>query len=88
MTDISVGIDLATKQGNRRLQATVYFLAVQKTERNLAFRKYYEKKLGEGKNGQQALICISRKLINFIYGMLKNGTEYQMPEIEDSDEKS
>lgn len=85
---------MATKQGNRRLQATVYFLAVQmvqksskETERNPAFRKYYEKKKGEGKNGQQALICISRKLINIIYGMLKNGTEFQMPEIEDSDEK-
>ena len=88
------GKELATKQGNRRLQATVYFLAVQmvqksskETERNPAFRKYYEKKKGEGKNGQQALICISRKLINIIYGMLKNGTEFQMPEIEDSDEK-
>lgn len=56
------GKDLATKQGNRRLQATIYFLAVQmvqktskKTERNPAFRKYYEKKLGEGKNGNRHL---------------------------------
>lgn len=59
------GIEFATKQGNRRLQATIYFLAVQmvqksskETERNTAFRKYYEKKLGEGKNRQQALILL------------------------------
>lgn len=88
------GKDLATKQGNRRLQATIYFLAVQMvqktskgTERNPAFREYYEKKLGEGKNGQQALICISRRLINIIYGMLKNGTEYRMSEPRNCDEK-
>lgn len=88
------GKDLATKQGNRRLQAMIYLLAVQMvqkpskgTERNPVFREYYEKKLGGRKNGQQALICISRRLINIIYGMLKNGTEYRMLEPRNCDEK-
>ena len=40
---------------------------------------YYEKRKAEGKTSQQALICISRRLISIIYGMLKNGTEYRMP---------
>lgn len=82
------GKDLAIKQGNRRLQATIYFLAIQMvqvsakgTPRNPLFRQYYEKRTSEGKSGQQALICISRRLINIIYGMLKNGTEYRMPEV-------
>ena len=48
------GKDVATKQGNRRLQA---------------------------------LICISRRLISIIYGMLKNGTEYRMPVVENAGEK-
>nr|WP_294495361.1 transposase [uncultured Anaerosporobacter sp.] len=80
------GTDKASKQGNRRLQATIYFLAVQMIQvsskgiaRNSVFRAYYERRLAEGKNGQQVLICISRRLINIIYGMLKNGTEYRMP---------
>ena len=47
------GKDVATKQGNRRLQA---------------------------------LICISRRLISIIYGMLKNGTEYRMPVMENAGE--
>ena len=79
---------VATKQGNRRLQATIYFLAIQMvqvsakgTPRNPLFRQYYEKRTAEEKSGQQALICISRRLINIIYGMLKNGTEYRMPEV-------
>ncbi len=83
------GKDVATKQGNRRLQATFYFLAIQMVQvsskgtiRHPAFRAYYEKRIAEGKTSQQALICISRRLISVIYGMLKNGTEYRMPVVE------
>lgn len=36
---------------------------------------------------QLALICISRRLISIIYGMLKNGTEYCMPVVENAGEK-
>ena len=87
------GKDLATKQGNRRLQATIYFLAIQMiqisskgTPRHPAFRAYYEKRKAEGKTSQQALICISRRLISVIYGMLKSGTEYRMPVVENAGE--
>ena len=85
------GVDKATKQGNRRLQAILYFLAVQMiqvsskgTPRNKAFRDYYDRRTLEGKNGKQILICISRRLVNIIYGMLKNGTDYIMPEVKES----
>lgn len=81
-----------SKQGNRRLQATIYFLAIQMvqisskgTPRNPAFRTYFERRTAEGKNGKQILICISRRLINIIYGMLKSGTEYRMPEVKSED---
>jgi transposase len=87
------GKDLATKQGNRRLQATIYFLAIQMvhisskgTPRNPVVRAYYEKRKAEGKTSQQALICISRRLISIIYGMLKSGTEYRMPVMENTGE--
>ena len=83
----------ATKQGNRRLQATIYFLAIQMvqvsskgTPRNPVVRAYYEKRKAEGKTSQQALICISRRLISVIYGMLKNGTEYRMLVVENAGE--
>lgn len=82
------GKNKASKQGNRRLQATLYFLSIQQiqisskgTPRNPVFREYYEKRLAEGKSAKQALICISRRLVNIIYGMLKNKTEYRVAEI-------
>ena len=81
------GKDMCPKQGNRRLQAIFYFLAIQMvqvgpsgTARHPVFREYFQKKQEEGKNKQQALICISRRLVNIVYGMLKNHTEYREPE--------
>ena len=81
------GKDMCPKQGNRRLQAIFYFMAIQMiqistngTPRNKVFREYYLKRVAEGKNKQQALICVSRRLVNIVYGMLKNHTEYREPE--------
>ena len=81
------GKDMCPKQGNRRLQAIFYFLAIQMiqistngTPRNKVFREYYLKRVAEGKNKQQALICIARRLVNIVYEMLKNHTEYREPE--------
>ena len=78
------GKDVCPKQGNRRLQAIFYFLAIQMVQvspggvpRNPAFREYFLKKLKEGKSKPQALICIARRLVNIVYGMLKNHTEYR-----------
>ncbi len=81
------GKDMCPKQGNRRLQAIFYFLAIQMvqvapsgTPRHPVFREYFQKTQDEGKNKQQALICIARRLVNIVYGMLKNLTEYREPE--------
>ena len=78
------GKDVCPKQGNRRLQALFYFLAIQMVQvspggvpRNPAFREYFLKKLKEGKSKPQALICIARRLVNIVYGMLKNHTVYR-----------
>lgn len=78
---------MCPKQENRRLQAIFYVLAIQMvqvapggTPRNAVFREYFLKKLEEGQNKPQALSCIARRSVNIVYGMLKNHTEYRMPE--------
>ena len=58
------------------------------TPRNPVVRAYYEKRKAEGKTSKQELISISRRLISIIYGMLKNGTEYRMPEVENTGENA
>jgi hypothetical protein len=39
---------------------------------------YYEKRLSEGKKKKQVIICIMRKLVNILYSMIKNKTEYRL----------
>ena len=83
------GKDKKSKQGNRELYGVFYFLAVQQiqvskkgTPRNPVFLEYYKRKVSEGKTKIQALVCVMRRLNNIIYGMIKNKTEYVMPNVE------
>lgn len=81
------GKDKKSKQGNRALYGTIYFLAVQqiqvakgsKLPRNPVFLEYYKKKISEGKTKIQSLVCVMRRLVNILYGMMKNKRAYEMP---------
>lgn len=78
-----------SKQGNRTLNGIFYFLAVQQVQisksskkpRNPVFYEYYQNKIKDGKTKGQALVCVMRRLVNIVYGMMKNKTEYKMPEL-------
>ena len=79
---------LKSRQGNRELYGIFHLLAVQQilknrntnTPRNPVFYEYHKKKISEGKTSGQAVVCIARRLVNIIWGMMKNKTEYQQPE--------
>jgi transposase len=78
------GKEQSSKQGNRQLHGLFYFLAVSmvtvpKSGRpnQPVFYAYYQRKISEGKTKSQALVCIMRRLVNIIYGMMKNKTEYR-----------
>lgn len=81
------GKDQKSKQGNRILHGLFHNLAVQQVQvskgsglqRNPVFYQYYKRKLAEGKTKGQALVCIMRRLVNIIYGMMKNKTAYVAP---------
>ena len=83
-------LQFANEKGNRRLSAILFVLSVTlstphgRTKRllNPIFSRYYNKKISEGKTKKQALKCVQRRLINIIYSMLKNNTEYINPEVE------
>ncbi|WHX77370.1 IS110 family transposase [Priestia flexa] len=87
------GKEHKSKQGNRALHALFYNLAVQQVQvakgsklpRNPVFYAYYQRKLKEGKTKGQALVCIMRRLVNIIYGMMKHKTAYQMPKMKENE---
>ncbi|MFP9128422.1 IS110 family transposase [Niallia sp. BSM11] len=87
------GKEHKSKQGNRALHALFYNLAVQQVQvakgsklpRNPVFQAYYQRKLKEGKTKGQALVCIMRRLVNIIYGMMKYKTAYELPIIKEKE---
>ena len=44
--------------------------------RNEVFYEYFHREVAEGKSKPQALVCIQRRLVRIIYGMMKNKTAY------------
>jgi hypothetical protein len=75
-----------SEQGRRELNKVFYMLAIQqiqiskgsKTPRNPILYEYYKRKLSENKHEIKALMCVMRRLVNIIYGLMKNKTEYRM----------
>ena len=79
------GKDERCRNGNRVLNAIFYFIAIQMVAvskgakpRHPVFREYFELKVKEGKNKPQALVCVARRLVRIIYGMVKTKTEYRL----------
>ncbi|SDZ50558.1 Transposase [Evansella caseinilytica] len=87
------GKEQKSKQGNRALHALFYNLAVQQVQvakgsklpRNPVFHAYYQRKLKEGKTKGQAMVCIMRRLVNIIYGMMKHKTAYKLPIVQEKE---
>lgn len=84
------GKEQCSRQGNRQLHGLFYMLAVTmvavpKSGRpnHPVFHAYYMRKISEGKTKSQALFCIMRRLVNIIYGMMKNKTEYREPVLQE-----
>ena len=75
------------RQGNRRLYHQFHSLAARNINPgrnknkpvNDIFYAYYKKKLSEGKTDHQALIAVMRRLVNIVYGLMKNGSKYIHP---------
>jgi len=84
------GRDESSRQGNRQLHGLFYFLAVTMVTvsksgipNHPVFHAYFLRKISEGKTKSQALVCIMRRLVNIVYGMMKNKTEYREPVIQE-----
>jgi len=70
-----------TRSGNRKLNRSLHRMALSQISRsgNDAAKKYFEKKISEGKSKSQALVCLRRHMVNVVYMMLKHNEEYRQP---------
>lgn len=82
------GTNQKSRQGNRVLHRTFCNLAVQQVQvskgskkpRNPLLYEYFNRKKEEGKTPTQTLVCVMRRLVNIIYGMMKHRTALRLPE--------
>lgn len=74
--------------GRRQLNKAFYLLALGQIKKpadgktgNAEARRYYEKKLAEGKTRKHALRCLMRRLVDIIYAMMRDCSVYRLAEM-------
>ncbi len=60
------------KAGNRKLNAAFYRMSLHQSRHDEEGKKYYEKKLQEGKTKRHARKCLSRQLVYIVFKLLKD----------------
>lgn len=67
-----------TRAGNRRLNRAFHRMALSQISRsgNAEAKKYFQRKISEGKSKSQALVCLRRQLVNIVWVMLKKNVPY------------
>ena len=60
-----------SRSGDRRLNSAIHLIAVTQVRmRNSIGRAYFDKKIAEGKNRNEAMRCLKRRLANHIWRMM------------------
>lgn len=66
-----------SKSGNRRLNQTIYLIALTQIRISPQVKEYFIKKISEGKSRKQAITCVMRRIAVRIYGILKTQGAWQ-----------
>ncbi len=74
----SINANMPTHFGNRRLKNAL-FLAAFASLRHLPSRTYYDRKRAQGKQHNQAVLCLARRRVEVLHAMLSRGTLYRAP---------
>jgi len=67
-----------SKRGNRYLRYILFNAAFIAKRRNPDLKRYFEKKVKEGKHYFSALCAVERKLVHLIYAVWMRGTPFEM----------
>lgn len=71
------GKGFLTKRGNGTLRSLLFNAAFIARRHNPELKRFFEKKISEGKHYTTALCAVERKLVHLIYAVWKRGTPYE-----------
>src|SRR3990167_5640595 len=68
-----------SRSGNRRLNCAFHRMALAQISRmgNDRAKRYFKRKISEGKSKSQALVCLRRQMVNIVWMMMKHKTIYR-----------
>jgi transposase len=62
--------------GNRYMRRMIWLLAIMAVKTVPAYRAYMQRRTAAGKKKMHTVVAVGRKLLSFIYALLKTGTPY------------
>ena len=74
---ISIRGEHPPRSGNKHLKRALFLSAFAALRADPVSRTYYDRKRGEGKRHNAALICLARRRTDVLYAMIKTKTSYQ-----------
>jgi len=74
---ISIRGEHPPRSGNKQLKRVLFLSAFAALRADPVSRAYYDRKRGEGKRHNAALICLARRRTDVLYAMIKTKTNYQ-----------
>jgi transposase len=74
---ISIRGEHPPRSGNKQLKRVLFLSAFAALRSDPVSRAYYDRKRGEGKRHNAALICLARRRTDVLYAMIKTKTNYQ-----------
>lgn len=70
-----------SKRGNPLIRYALYLSTISAIRFNPIVKRYYNYKKSGGLNGNKLMMACSNKLLNIIYSVMKNNTDFTDPEI-------
>ena len=74
----SINVNKPSRFGNHRLKNAL-FLAAFASLRHAPSRTYYDRKRAQGKQHNQAILCLARRRVDVLHAMLNSGEPYRAP---------
>lgn len=74
----SVRRELRSERGNRALKRALHISAWTSIQHDPASRAYFDRKVAEGKHPKEALAALTRRRLDVLYAMLRDGQAYRL----------
>jgi transposase len=72
------GRTLMSKTGDARIRRVLYMAAMTAIRKGGLFHEYFQRHIQRGKNGKVALVCVMRRLLYIIQGVVKSNSAFDI----------